>query len=1010
MLKQMKYLILFVLVSFASLNAAPVNGVEFSFKQPDGSRVPVRVWGDEFYQDVESLDGYTLIRGSDGWIYYAKLSADGNEYVPTKVKYTGTNRAAGVRKGLRINKESVIEKQGRARAESGHDELIQSRQQLRSSRQSRKSILPQSNNLNRSNNLSRTSQAPEEVVGLVVLVDFPDQPATIARSAVEEAFNSVGGVSGNSLGSVYDYFYNASYGQMEYTSIVTGFITMDSAKAYYEDNTSLQHWMFVGDVIAKLNEIGFDPSGVTTYDGENGAKIIQSFSVIYAGDPDAGWNKGLWPSAYFNTASPREYISGLGVSGSQITNMGTGTSFPGGNISTIIHELGHLVMGWPDLYAYYNGSKDYVNSWCVMAYHNYQGPQRPNPYLRLLAGWIDTTHFTHASIGTVYSHTANSPLAYVYMRDTMDNPNTTDKEFYMLEARVNTGDNRYNWVPMDGLQVWHIHTGGKNTEVNRFPLVAHRGTFAANLSGREDFHKDRDTLPARYHKDTVVAYGDEAGVYTGVFSKINIAEISNVDEVMTFKVGGSLVDTLPSSGDTVTYEFSGFDAYVIDSIRVKPAGVTILIQNPNYTHGAMISVRNMGLNDSVAVEWFGGIDQNNPACIDESVNLFGNGAQINNFVSPKRGDGSVLVNIRSTTIDTVTVEIKIYNWANGQGCPVPLSKSKAAVQSAPVSAVNTWECGSPVLSTVTATLEDETLTISGSGDMRNFNINEAGVNANWGPLNYDKIIIGDNITYIGIGVFANLGVPLSSVSCLSNTPPTVGIEAFLGRAKESASLYVPQGSENTYRAAPVWKDFGYINPSTVKFDSQGGNPIDTQKISYGGKVTKPANPSKTGYTFGGWYKEAAYTNEWNFDTDTVTSEITLLAKWTSTTSILSDKNVVPPAKPSEEAVVFAPVNIAAGEFSAGPNPVSKSSGGIAFFWQGKRITGTLSVYDVAGNVVQKVKIQDNALNSQAKRKVGSWDLTDKKGRQVPEGTYLVKGKVATSSGKAEKVSVILSVR
>ncbi|MDR0305255.1 MAG: hypothetical protein LBI42_00285 [Chitinispirillales bacterium] len=50
------------------VNAAPVNGEEFSFRQPDGSQVPVRVWGDEFYVELESLDGYTLIRGSDGWI------------------------------------------------------------------------------------------------------------------------------------------------------------------------------------------------------------------------------------------------------------------------------------------------------------------------------------------------------------------------------------------------------------------------------------------------------------------------------------------------------------------------------------------------------------------------------------------------------------------------------------------------------------------------------------------------------------------------------------------------------------------------------------------------------------------------------------------------------------------------------------------------------------------------------------------------------------------------------
>ena len=34
------------------------------------------------------------------------------------------------------------------------------------------------------------------------------------------------------------------------------------------------------------------------------------------------------------------------------------------------------------------------------------------------------------------------------------------------------------------------------------------------------------------------------------------------------------------------------------------------------------------------------------------------------------------------------------------------------------------------------------------------------------------------------------------------------------------------------------------------------------------------NPTKTGYTFKGWYKEAECTNAWVFDTDTVTADTT----------------------------------------------------------------------------------------------------------------------------------------
>ncbi len=46
-------------------SAAPVMGELFDLRQPDGSLVPVRIWGDEFYRVVESLDGYTLVRDAE---------------------------------------------------------------------------------------------------------------------------------------------------------------------------------------------------------------------------------------------------------------------------------------------------------------------------------------------------------------------------------------------------------------------------------------------------------------------------------------------------------------------------------------------------------------------------------------------------------------------------------------------------------------------------------------------------------------------------------------------------------------------------------------------------------------------------------------------------------------------------------------------------------------------------------------------------------------------------------
>ena len=76
------------------------------------------------------------------------------------------------------------------------------------------------------------------------------------------------------------------------------------------------------------------------------------------------------------------------------------------------------------------------------------------------------------------------------------------------------------------------------------------------------------------------------------------------------------------------------------------------------------------------------------------------------------------------------------------------------------------------------------------------------------------------------------------------------------------------------------------NQYTVNFDTQGGSPVASVKVEHGKTVTKPADPVKASFTFGGWYKERECTTRWNFATDTVTADITLYAKWQTTSIII----------------------------------------------------------------------------------------------------------------------------
>ena len=72
---------------------------------------------------------------------------------------------------------------------------------------------------------------------------------------------------------------------------------------------------------------------------------------------------------------------------------------------------------------------------------------------------------------------------------------------------------------------------------------------------------------------------------------------------------------------------------------------------------------------------------------------------------------------------------------------------------------------------------------------------------------------------------------------------------------------------------------------TVTFNSNGGTPTPPQQIiKEGGKVEKPADPSRENYGFAGWANADDETSAlWNFATGTVIGDMTLYARWTLNT-------------------------------------------------------------------------------------------------------------------------------
>ena len=66
---------------------------------------------------------------------------------------------------------------------------------------------------------------------------------------------------------------------------------------------------------------------------------------------------------------------------------------------------------------------------------------------------------------------------------------------------------------------------------------------------------------------------------------------------------------------------------------------------------------------------------------------------------------------------------------------------------------------------------------------------------------------------------------------------------------------------------------------TVTFDSNGGSKVSSKEVTSGSKVSKPSDPTRTGYKFGGWTLNS---KTYDFNSK-VTSNITLVAKWTAKT-------------------------------------------------------------------------------------------------------------------------------
>jgi len=91
----------------------------------------------------------------------------------------------------------------------------------------------------------------------------------------------------------------------------------------------------------------------------------------------------------------------------------------------------------------------------------------------------------------------------------------------------------------------------------------------------------------------------------------------------------------------------------------------------------------------------------------------------------------------------------------------------------------------------------------------------------------------------------------------------------------------------------------------ITFETNGGTAVPVQKLLRGEKVTKPGNPSKEGYDFGGWYEDnEVFEYEWDFN-DSPTEAMTLYAKWEAAGSVYYTLILDTEGLDSRDSVSFA---------------------------------------------------------------------------------------------------------
>jgi M6 family metalloprotease-like protein len=454
--------------------SAPFHGEEFTFYQPDGTEFQVRGWGDEHNARFETLDGLQVVQNpATGFYEYATVSEDGDE-----IRLTETRADVAPPEDLRPTagiSSNKVAARVRAQLSSG---LPRGNTRWEERRRRRKRSLQ--NAMLAATDPGIAPAPPQRptvgtYVGLCLLVQFPDVPATITREQVEAFCNQPGYSGFGNNGSVHDYFLEISSGKVQYTNLVAPYYTAKNPRAYYTDEQiemPIRAWELILEALDNLRSEGFDFSQLTTDDED----YVYALNVFYAGRRVNNWAKGLWPHAY-NLENPYPLMAGKLAYDYQFTDMGDQLT-----LGTFCHENGHMLCDFPDLYDYGYDSEG-VGAYCLMCAGG--SAMRTNPthvcaYLKHEAGWGGSV--TPITDGLTATATAGENEFFIHAKN--------QAEYFIIENRYQ--EDRDQHLTDSGLAIWHADHRGSNDNQAGTPS-AHYECALMQADGENDLEHGENT-------------------------------------------------------------------------------------------------------------------------------------------------------------------------------------------------------------------------------------------------------------------------------------------------------------------------------------------------------------------------------------------------------------------------------------------------------------------------------------------------------------------------------------